>query len=93
MNSYVAELNKNYYADGLLVATTDDWNKNAEAALDDGSKHITRIGLSDLKHSSFDWSQFHFGNATKAITASHKQPRSYQNASIFKSSATMITNS
>ena len=87
INSYVAELNKNYYADGLLVATTDDWNKNAEAALDDGSKHITRIGLSDLKHSSFDWSQFHFGNATKAITASHKQPRSYQNEAIAKTVA------
>lgn len=87
INSYVAELNKNYYADGLLVATTDDWNKNAEAALDDGSKHITRIGLSDLKHSSFDWSQFHFGNATKAITASHKQFRSYQNEAIAKTVA------
>lgn len=87
INSYVAELNKNYYADGLFVATTDDWNKNAEATLDDGSKHITRIGLSDLKHSSFDWSQFHFGNATKAISASHKQPRSYQNEAIAKTVA------
>lgn len=87
INSYVAELNKNYYADGLFVATTDDWNKNAEAALDDGSKHIARIGLSDLKHSSFDWSQFHFGNATKAITVSHKQPRSYQNEAIAKTVA------
>ncbi|MCB4209236.1 DEAD/DEAH box helicase [Lactiplantibacillus plantarum] len=87
INSYVAELNKNYYADGLLITTTDDWNKNAEAALDDGSKHITRIGLSDLKHSNFDWSQFHFGNATKAITASHKQPRAYQNEAIDRSVA------
>lgn len=87
INSYVAELNKNYYADGLFVATTDDWNKNAEAALDDGSKHIARIGLADLKHSSFDWSQFHFGNATKAITVSHKQPRAYQNEAIAKTVA------
>ena len=87
INSYVAELNKNYYADGLLVATTDDWNKNAEAALDDGCKDINRIGLSDLKHSSFDWSQFSFGNAEKAITASHKQPRAYQNEAIDKTVA------
>jgi len=87
INSYVAELNKNYYADGLLVTTTDDWNKNAEAALDDGSKHITRIGLSDLKHSSFDWSQFHFGNATKSIQVSHKQPRGYQKDAIAKAVA------
>lgn len=87
INSYVAELNKNYYVDGLLVATTDDWNKNAEAALDDGSKDINRIGLSDLKHSSFDWSQFSFGNAEKAITASHKQPRAYQKEAIDKTVA------
>ncbi|KRM55113.1 type ISP restriction/modification enzyme [Lacticaseibacillus sharpeae] len=87
INSYVAELNKNYYADGLLVTTTDDWNKNAEATLNDGSKDINRIGLSDLKHSSFDWSQFSFGNAEKAITASHKQPRAYQKEAIDKTVA------
>lgn len=87
INSYVAELNKNYYADGLLVTTTDDWNKNAEATLNDGSKDINRIGLSDLKHSSFDWSQFSFGNAEKAITASHKQPWAYQKEAIDKTVA------
>jgi predicted helicase len=43
--------------------------------------------LSDLKHSNFDWSQFHFGNATKAITTSHKQPRAYQNEAIDRSVA------
>lgn len=87
INSYVAELNKNYYSDGLLVATTDDWNKNAEAALNDGSKEISRIGLSDLKHSSFDWSNFSFGEASKAIQSSHKQPRPYQNKAIDKAVA------
>ena len=87
INSYVAELNKNYYTDGLLVATTDDWNKNAEAALDNGSKDINRIGLSDLRHSSFDWSKFSFGDATKAIQASHKQPRAYQKEAIDKTVA------
>lgn len=87
INSYVAELNKNYYADGLLVATTDDWNKNAEAALLDGTKEINRIGLSDLRHSGFDWSQFNFGDSGKAIQASHKQPRAYQKIAIEKTVA------
>lgn len=91
INSYVAELNKNYYADGLLVATTDDWNKNAEAALDDGSKDINRIGLSDLRHSSFDWSKFNFDDATRAIQASHKQPRAYQKEAIDKTVAYFAT--
>ncbi|MBS0948594.1 DEAD/DEAH box helicase [Levilactobacillus brevis] len=85
INSYVAELNKNYYTDGLLVSTTDDWNKNAEAALDNGSKTINRIGLADLKHSSFDWSKFSFGEANQAIKISHKQPRAYQKEAIDKS--------
>ncbi|RXT26843.1 helicase [Lacticaseibacillus chiayiensis] len=91
INSYVAELNKNYYADGLLVATTDDWNKNAEAALDDGSKDINRIGLSDLRHSSFDWSKFNFNDAARVIQASHKQPRSYQKEAIDKTVAYFAT--
>ncbi len=87
INSYVAELNKNYYSDGLLVATTDEWNRNAEAALDDGSKDISRIGLSDLRNSDFDWSQFKFGDAAKPIQASHKAPRSYQQEAIKKTVA------
>lgn len=87
INSYVAELNKQYYTDGLLVATTDDWNRNASAALDDGSKPISRIGLSDLRRSNFDWGQFTFGNPEKAIQASHKQPRGYQKDAIARTVA------
>lgn len=87
INSYVAELNKNYYADGLLVATTNDWNRNAMAALGDGSKEIQVIGLSDLKNSNFDWGQFTFGDADKVIKASHKQPREYQREAIEKTVA------
>lgn len=87
INSFVAELNKKYYVDGLLVSTTDDWNRNAKAALADGSKHITPLGLSDLRNSGFDWGQFTFGNAGKAIQASHKQPRLYQKEAINKTLA------
>lgn len=84
INSYMAELNKSYYANGLLVATTDEWNKNAAATLEDTTKEVSRIGLSNLKHAAFDWSQFSFGNADQAIQASNKQPRDYQKTAIAK---------
>ncbi|WP_338210825.1 type ISP restriction/modification enzyme [Lactiplantibacillus paraxiangfangensis] len=84
INSYMAELNKNYYANGLLVATTDEWNRNAAATLEDTTKEVSRIGLSNLRHAAFDWSQFNFGNADQAIQASNKQPRDYQKTAIAK---------
>ncbi|WP_177163241.1 restriction endonuclease, partial [Oenococcus oeni] len=31
IDSFMAEMNKSYYANGLIVSTIDDWNKNAEA--------------------------------------------------------------
>ena len=84
INSYMAELNKNYYANGLLVATTDEWNKNAAATLEDTTKEVSRIGLSNLRHAAFDWSKFSFGDASQAIKSSNKQPRDYQKTAISK---------
>jgi len=84
INSYMAELNKNYYANGLLVATTDEWNRNAAATLEDTTKEVSRIGLSNLRHAAFDWSKFSFGDAGQAIQASNKQPRDYQKTAIAK---------
>ena len=87
INSFVADLNKRYYHDGLLVSTTDNWNQNAEAALEDGSKSIVRIGLSDLRHAHFDWSEFSFNHEEPPIKASHKKPRNYQQKAIIKATA------
>ena len=50
INSFIAEFSKNYYAAGIIVSTTDEWNKNAENALEGLSKPMTRIGLSQLDH-------------------------------------------
>lgn len=86
INSFVAELNKKYYSDGILVASTDDWNANAEAAIENGTKPIVRVGLSDLRHAHFDWSQFSF-DSEATIAPSHKQPRGYQQEAIDKAVA------
>lgn len=87
INSFVADLNKRYYHDGLLVSTTDNWNQNAEAALEDGSKSIVRIGLSDLRHAHFDWSEFSFNHEEPPIKTSHNKPRNYQQEAIIKATA------
>ncbi|MGY0336358.1 restriction endonuclease [Limosilactobacillus fermentum] len=58
MNSFVAEMGKDYYSSGLLVSSTDQWNRNAEAALENNTKPITRIGLSQLRHALFNWEKF-----------------------------------
>lgn len=60
INSFVAEMGKDYYSAGMLVSSTDDWNRNAEAALENNTKPITRIGLSQLRRAHFDWQKFSF---------------------------------
>ena len=39
INSFVAEAGKDYYSAGMLVSSTDDWNRNAEAALHELDYH------------------------------------------------------
>ncbi|GAW98314.1 type ISP restriction/modification enzyme [Secundilactobacillus mixtipabuli] len=84
LNSFLAELGKNYYADGILVSTTDEWNENAEAAFRNLSKPVSILGLSDLKHAAFDWTQFSFNKPQVKIKVNKKQPRDYQVEAIQK---------
>lgn len=67
INSFVAEASKNYYADGIIVTTTNEWNANAENALEGLSKPITRIGLSQLEHADIDWQLFDFNSYNRGL--------------------------
>lgn len=60
INSFVAELGKNYYQRGLIVSTVDEWNKNARETIDHNEKGIEIIGLSDLRNSQIDWTKYSF---------------------------------
>lgn len=86
INSFIAEASKDYYADGIIVSTTDKWNKNAEQALEGLSKPIARIGLSQLQNADIDWKLFDF-NADNNLGHKVKKLRDYQVEAINKSIA------
>ncbi|BAH88095.1 DEAD/DEAH box helicase family protein [Streptococcus mutans] len=77
IDSFLSELGKDYYESGIIVASTDNWGKNAEKALADRSD-VIRIGLSDLRHSQIDWEQFSFDRPESVVIKEKKQPRYYQ---------------
>ena len=87
INSFVAEMGKDYYSAGLLVSSTDEWNRNAEAALENNTKPITRIGLSQLRHANIDWQKFSFAKENTLLTKKGRTPFPYQSTAINKAVA------
>lgn len=87
INSFVAETGKEYYSAGMLVSTTDEWNKNAEAALEGTTKPFTRIGLSQLQHADIDWKKFSFAKENNLSNKKPKKLRKYQQTAIENSLA------
>ncbi|QCZ54566.1 putative restriction endonuclease (plasmid) [Levilactobacillus brevis] len=78
INSFVAELGKSYYQHGLIISTVDEWNRNARETIEQNEKGIEIIGLSDLRNSQIDWSQFNFERPEKVTIKKPKKLRSYQ---------------
>ncbi|HEM5595446.1 TPA: DEAD/DEAH box helicase [Streptococcus suis] len=77
IDSFLGELGKNYYESGIIVTSTDKWGRNAEQALAD--RHdVVRIGLSDLRNSQIDWTQFSFERPEQVSVKAKKSPRYYQ---------------
>ena len=85
INSFVAEAGKDYYSAGMLVSSTDEWNRNAEAALENNTKPITRIGLSQLRRANFDWQKFSFAKENNLSDKEEKKLRYYQKDAIANS--------
>ncbi|MGF0067746.1 type ISP restriction/modification enzyme, partial [Limosilactobacillus reuteri] len=82
INSFVAEAGKDYYAAGMLVSSTDEWNHNAEAALENNTKPFTRIGLSQLRHADVNWKRFSFAKENDLSQKVQKKLRGYQKTAI-----------
>ena len=82
INSFVAETGKDYYSAGMLVSTTDEWNRNAENALTGTTKPFTRIGLSQLRHANIDWKRFSFAKENNLSTKKEKRLRKYQQTAV-----------
>ena len=85
INSFVAEAGKDYYAAGMLVSSTDEWNRNAEAALENNTKPFTRIGLAQLRHADVNWKKFSFAKENDLSQKVQKKLRGYQKTAIINS--------
>lgn len=84
IDSFLSELGKNYYSEGIIVSTIDEWGKNAEEAINNRSD-VSRIGLSDLRHSQINWDQWSFERPQNVQIKLPKEPRNYQKEVIEKS--------
>lgn len=83
IDSFVAETAKDAYSAGMVVSTIDEWNKNAQATLENTTKPFTRIGLNQLKHANFDWEKFSFAKENKNLSIKKpKKLRPYQEKAI-----------
>lgn len=78
IDSFFNELGKSYYSEGILVATTNIWSKNAENARRSRSKRLTLVKLDDMRNSSIDWSKFLETNPNKITLKHRKMPRPHQ---------------
>ncbi|WP_102159412.1 DEAD/DEAH box helicase [Zhihengliuella halotolerans] len=80
-STFLAELNKNDFAQGMVVSTAS-FTSHAEAALDNLTKQVTRFGLNELEHSTVDWTQFSLEQPEIMIRTAAKHPRKYQQEAI-----------
>ena len=78
IDSFLNEVGKSFYAEGIIVSTTDNWTTNANDALLGRSKQITRIGLSELQESKIDWAEFSFARPKEIKLQAKKVPRLHQ---------------
>jgi len=58
IDSFFTAAGKQLFTACMIVSTTDKWGKNAEHALLNQSKPVTRLTVHDLEASPIDWSKF-----------------------------------
>lgn len=78
IDSFLNEVGKSYYSEGIIVTSTDKWSTNADEALLHRNKNIARIGLSQLRESEIDWAEFSFEKPQAVSLKTPKKPRSHQ---------------
>jgi predicted helicase len=58
IDSFFTAAGKSSFTSCMIVATTDKWGSNAEHALSNQSKPVSRLRVADLDVSPIDWSRF-----------------------------------
>ena len=79
LNKFLTAYGAIQFASGIMVATTDNWTRNAEAAIREArDKPVTRWGPDIFENSSIDWSAFDLDNPSGAVQRPTKDLRDYQ---------------
>ena len=79
LNKFLTAYGSVQFASGIMVATTDNWTRNAEAAIRESrTKPVTRWGPDIFENSSTDWSVFDINNPSGAARKPTKNLRDYQ---------------
>ncbi|MFD1719671.1 DEAD/DEAH box helicase [Georgenia deserti] len=78
IDSFLSESGKDPFARRIVVSTALEWGPNAEAAIREQSKPVSRIGLEHFVESSIDWDQFSFETPELLEQKERKQLRPHQ---------------
>ncbi|WP_307858269.1 DEAD/DEAH box helicase [Cellulomonas fulva] len=91
IDSFLSESGKAPFAQRLVVSTTDRWNVNAEAAIENQQIPVQRLRFMDLAESSIDWSQFDLTTPEVMELKDKKQLRKHQTTALEKVRAGLAT--
>jgi len=84
IDSFFTASGKELFTSCMLVSTSDKWSKNAEHALANQSKPVTRLRVQDLDASPVDWSKFDLRRPQDLKLRGRKQLREHQQIALSK---------
>ena len=83
-NKFTIQGQHHSFSRRLIVATTNTWGKNAEAAITSQTIPVTRILLDDLANAPIQWSKFSINEPDKMVLVAKKKPLHHQTKAIIK---------
>ncbi|MBN8712259.1 MAG: damage-inducible protein [Verrucomicrobia bacterium 61-8] len=87
IDSFFTASGKSLFTSCMIVSTTDKWGKNAEDALANLSKPVTRLRVQDLDASPVDWSLFSLTSPQTLNLRARKTLRPHQQTALDKVSS------
>ncbi|BDB63278.1 DEAD/DEAH box helicase [Rhodococcus sp. RDE2] len=87
IDSFFTASGKKPFTNRIIISTTDRWGKHAEAALEDQSIPVQRIGLAEIAESPIEWNIEDWTDGIPEVSlaeAVRHEPRSHQIEAIEK---------
>lgn len=82
IDSFFTASGKSLFTSCMIVSTTDKWGANAEQALSNQSKPVTRLRVQDLDASPVDWSKFDSRRPQDLGLQIRRKPKDHQKEAI-----------